>query len=109
MASDTFPVLVKDPGSHEDFSVNWASYLTPTTDSLDSVLSVTVDPVVSGGVSVLAPPTPPGGAAISISSTLSIAWLTGGVAGRSYVVTFRVRTSQGRTVEQSIRIKVEQL
>jgi len=104
--SDDFPVLLKDPGSHEDFVVDWAAYLDPSTDTLDSIISVTIDPAVTGGVELLAPPV---GTVTSISGKKSVCWLTGGVEGRQYVVTHRVLTTQGRTAEASFRLKVRNL
>lgn len=109
MPSDTFPTVKKDPGSHEDFTVDWTEYLNPTGDSIDEIVSVTIDPVKTGGISVLAPPTPPGGAALQISGKKTVAWLTGGVEGRQYLVTHRILTVQGRTAEQTVRVKVEHL
>lgn len=108
--SAEFPVRLKDPGSHEDFSADWTDYLEAINDGLSVLNSVTISPVVTpNGLVLLAPPNPPGGNVTGINGNVTFAWLSGGLAGKSYIVTFSITTTGGRTTEQSMRIEVKNL
>lgn len=86
---------VKDPGATLDYSINWGSGYLQSGETLSSS-SWTAFPgelTLSGA-----------------SNTASIATVSvaGGTAGQLYQLTNRITTSQGRTDERSLTLRVEQ-
>ncbi|GAA4005165.1 hypothetical protein [Sphingomonas humi] len=89
-------LVLKDPGSALDYSVDWGlRYLTGDvlTESLWSVV-----PVESGGVTI------DGSKFDSLSSTVNV---SGGRPGKVYRLLNQVATSQGRQDSRSILVRVE--
>jgi hypothetical protein len=89
-------LLLKDPGSSLDYSVDWgAEYLSG--DALASS-SWSVSPVEDGGVAI-----------VGSQSDLLIATVrvSGGTAGRLYRLTNHVTTASGREDSRSIMLRVE--
>lgn len=82
----------KDPDDTDDYTLDWANVLA-TGETL-STLSVT-----GAGVTV---------ASSSISGTTTIARLTAGTAQTDATVRYRVTTSAGRQLDETLIVKVEE-
>lgn len=83
--------MTKDPNARLDFKIDWSAWLS-SGDSITSSQWFIPDD--------LADDTP------SISGAITTVWLSGGVDGRTYQVTNRVTTAQGRVDDRTIRIAV---
>lgn len=89
-------LLLKDPASSLDYSVDWGvEYLSGDvlTES-----SWTVTPAEAGGVSIVSS---------RFDLLVSTVQVNGGVAGRIYRLTNHVVTAEGREDSRSIMLRVE--
>lgn len=86
----------KDPDEELDYTIDWTRRLvtgdtistsTWIIDGPDSDLTQTFD---------------------SISTVYTIVWLSGGTVGYRYTCTNRVVTSQGRTMDQSVTLRIKE-
>lgn len=84
---------VKDPQALLDYAVDWSPWLG--AGETISTAVVTVD----AGLTKDRPET-------AASSGLVTVWISGGSDGDTYSVNFHITTSQGRTDERSIHIRV---
>lgn len=87
--------FVKDPNARLDYTVDWSSWLEPDSDTIDSATVIG-----SSGITV---------ELASWTATQTKAWVSGGEAGNSYDVTFRVTTAGGRTDDRTITINCKEL
>ncbi len=88
-------VYVKDPAAVLDYSINWGGgYLQSGETLSSSIWTIFPADMTQSGAG-------------NTASTASIT-VSGGVAGQLYQLTNRISTSQGRTDERSITIRVEQ-
>lgn len=86
----------KDPSEVLDYQVDFTAALGSDT--------ITGSPVVTAsGVTVAGSPAP------SQAAGVVTFWLTGGTAGTTGIVTVRVVTTGGRTIERSASIYIEDL
>ena len=97
--------FTKDPGAVLDYKFDWkalanGSGLSNWLGSAEVISSHTV--TVDGGITKDSD-------SITDTSTSVTVWLSGGAAGQSYKATCRIVTSQGRTDERTIIIKVMDL
>lgn len=83
--------FLKDPSSILDYQWNWTAWL-PAGDTISSH-TVTVPTGLTLETS-------------SATTTAVTAWISGGTAETECVVTCRIVTTQGRTDERSITLKV---
>lgn len=81
----------KDPSAILDYSIDWSLWLNGDTIQSSSW-------TVPQGLTK---------ASETNNSTSATVWLSGGILGQTYTVTNRVTTTNGRTDERSILIKVE--
>lgn len=89
----TLPAIdAKDPDDIDDFSIDWANELA----SGETVSTVTAT-VASGDATV---------ASSSVSGTKTIARVTGGTAGTSAGIRFRMTTSAGRQLDETLVIPI---
>jgi len=86
---------VKDPGATLDYSINWGGGYLQSGESLSS------------SIWTIFPTDMTQSSASNTASTASIT-VSGGSAGQIYQLSNRITTSQGRTDERSITIRVEQ-
>lgn len=87
-------VHVKDPGAILDYAINWAGgYLQSGETIASSIWTIFPAGMTQNSAT---------GAAGVESITVS-----GGAAGQIYQLTNRITTSQGRTDERSITVRVE--
>lgn len=85
--------FTKDPDATLDYGCDWSEWLdageTITASSWVIALGLTLE-------------------SADHTSTLAVAWLSGGAAGSVYRATNRVTTSAGRTDERTLLIYVEE-
>lgn len=86
-------LAVKDSNAKLDYSLNWTDYFVDISDSIASFTilaeDVTVDSFYFNGV-------------------VTTAWISGGIAGDKVQVTFRIVTTNGRTDDRSIYLKIKE-
>jgi hypothetical protein len=80
----------KDPDEVLDYQIDWA-------DRLDGDTISTSTWVIPSGITQ--------GAASKTDTTVTT-WLSGGTLGASYTLLNRVVTAAGRTMDQSVRIRI---
>ena len=85
---------LKDPGAVLDYSINWgAGYLQGGETLSSSIWTISPNDMTQNSA--------------SNTTTIASVTVTGGVGGQLYQLTNRVTTSQGRTDERSITVRVE--
>ena len=80
----------KDPDEVLDYSLDWAPRLID--DTISTSLFIIPDGIVADSS--------------SNSPTETIVWLSGGTLGATYTITNRVVTAQGRTMDQTVRLRI---
>ncbi len=80
----------KDPEDVVYYGVEWAARLGD--DEIVDSLWIVPDGLTQG--------------AASVSGTLTMVWLSGGVAGRGYKVVSRITTTAGEVINQGVTIGV---
>jgi hypothetical protein len=83
----------KDPNDEVDYHVNWSRYLTRIGDVIQS----SSWPVIPAGITRMSD---------THDDTRTTIWLSGGTAGTDYLLTNRIVTAGGRTLDKSITIRV---
>lgn len=83
--------FLKDPAAQLDYEFDWSTWLA----SGETISSATV--TVPSGMTL--------DSQVDAADSVT-AWLTGGTAGNTYIVTCQITTSQLRTDERSITIEV---
>jgi hypothetical protein len=84
----------KDPDEVLDYSIDWSARLSDT----DFITSSTWVNLTSSGLIRYSS---------SSSSTITTIWFSGGTLDLSYIITNRVVTNEGRTMDQSAKIKIK--
>lgn len=85
--------FVKDPDSTLDYKVDWSDWLGADT------ISTSTWEIFPSGL------TEESDAKTNTDATI---WVSGGVAGRTYELTNRIVTANGRTVDRTIYVAVEE-
>lgn len=85
----------KDPNEILDYIVDWTARLSD--DTIDDS-DFTVDPA-SGDINIDAQEV--------VDSTHTKVWLSGGTLGETVLVTNRIETAGGRTMDQTIKLKIK--
>lgn len=85
----------KDPNDVLDYSIDWTARL-----EADTIQSSTW--VVPTGTLVK------DSDSISAGNLITVIWLSAGTAGQKYTLTNRIVTVGGRTIDQSVDIKVKE-
>lgn len=85
---------MKDPSAVLDWQFDWSAWL-----SGDTITSSTfaVSPVEAGGVTI---------DRTGSTQTTATVWLSGGIAGKVYLVTNHITTAGGRTDERTMQLMV---
>jgi hypothetical protein len=87
-------LYIKDPGAVLDYSINWGGgYLQGGETLMTSIWTIFPSDMTQS--------------AASNTTTTATVTVSGGAAGQIYQLTNRVTTSQGRTDERSITLRVE--
>lgn len=85
--------IAKDPSATLDYVLDWSTWLIPGETISAAVWTI------PAGITKTSEVTVPTG---------TIAWLSGGIAGQTYMITCRITTTAGRVDERSFRVKVKQ-
>jgi hypothetical protein len=80
----------KDPDEVLDYGIDWASRLD--TDTIATSTWIVPDGITQTDD--------------SNTTTATTIWLSGGTLGEAYVFTNRVTTAGGRTMDQSVKLKI---
>jgi len=88
-------IFIKDPDSDKDYAFDWSEWL----ETGDSILSYTL--TTDDGITVHDDSLNDDGDKITF-------WVSSGVAGKSYQVSCKITTAQGRTDERTIEFKIIQ-
>lgn len=85
----------KDPDAIVDYTINWARHLDDDTITLSSFAILEADPdlVIEEDTN---------------TTTSATVWLSGGANGQRYSLTNTIETAGGRTLEQTIKIRVKE-
>jgi hypothetical protein len=83
---------LKDPDAVLDWPFDWSQWLADGENITTSVMTVSAGLVLNSS---------------GFSATSTVAWLSGGTPGIPYTLANRVTTSQGRTDERTITIRVQ--
>jgi hypothetical protein len=86
-----FPSFVKDPSAILDYGFNWSDWLQ-TGETIASAVWT-----VSSGITKTSQ---------EESGSIAIIWLSGGTDGESYDVSCKITTSDGRTDERTMTIRI---
>jgi len=82
----------KDPDEVLDYQLDWADRLDG--DTIATVTWAVPSPLIKG--------------AESATSTVATVWLSGGTADTIYSIGCRITTAAGRTLDQTVKIRVRQ-
>lgn len=83
----------KDPNEVVDYDLSWVDQMT---DDTDTIVSSTW--TVPAGITKDSQ---------SATTTRTKVWLSGGTAGETYTLLNRVVTAGGRTLDQSVKLKMK--
>lgn len=98
----------KDPDEILDYDLDWTNRLYSADElaRVDAGETVTPADTIASSTFEL-----PDGSLVANSSTYSSArtkvWLAGGADGESYLVQNRITTAGGRTMDQTVKIKIK--
>lgn len=84
----------QDPQSRLDYKVKWTRWLAAVGDTIAASTWTSADAALVVENS-------------TFTNTETIVWVRGGVAGATYLITNRIVTSQGRTDERTLKIKIK--
>jgi hypothetical protein len=87
-------IIPEDPTAVLDYTIDWTSWL-----AAGETISASTWLVATGMTQTTPSP--------SIAGGKTTVWLTGGVAGQSYVVANHITTSQGRQDQRTFTVYVE--
>ena len=85
--------IIKDPDEDLDYSFNWADYLSPTSDTIESVVFAAVGATLG---------------TVSNTTTLATAFVSGGVSGSTATLSCAITTAQGRVARRSVYLKIKE-
>lgn len=91
----TWPI--KDPNEVLDYEVDWADEEQPRLEAGETLVTSTFS-IVEGDVIIDSSDFAPSG--------LATVWLSGGTAGTKCVILNRVTTSEDRTYDQSVTLRI---
>jgi hypothetical protein len=83
----------KDPDEVVDYDLSWADQMTADSDTITT--STWTVPI---GITK---------ASSSATTTITKVWLSGGTAGQTYALLNRVITAGGRTLDQTVNLKMK--
>jgi len=86
-------LFYKDPDALKDYAVDWTDWLDGDTIAASQWIDATDDLTIESD---------------SFTSTVAIAWISGGTVGQTYVVTNRITTAAGRIDDRSIEIRIQE-
>lgn len=84
----------KDPNDILDYEINWASRLAE-----EDTITMSIWTISGSGLTKQSD---------SFEDTNTTIWLVGGTLGIKYTMTNRVTTTDGRTMDQSVTLKIKE-
>jgi len=87
----------KDPGDTLDYRLDISPALVGNEGDAIATLDVTISPANPGDLAA---------SSVAADGPIAIIWLSGGQAGTVYVITLRVSTMSGRTLQRSVLLPV---
>lgn len=84
----------KDPDEIVDYDLSWEAQMTADSDTITSSIWIIPDGITKD--------------ADYSTTTRTKVWLSGGTAGEQYTLVNRVVTEGGRTLDQSVKLKVRE-
>lgn len=91
----TWPI--KDPNEVLDYEIDWADQDSPRLEAGETLATSTFT-IVEGTVVI--------DSSVFAGSGLATVWLSGGADGEKCVILNRVTTSEGRTYDQSVTLRI---
>ncbi len=85
----------KDPDEVLDYTIDWQPRLDQDDGSSDNISGSTW--VVPAGLTEVTS---------SVAGRKAVIWLSSGTLGESYTVTNRIITAGGRTMDQSVKLRI---
>ena len=85
--------IIKDPDENLDYSFNWSDYLSPTSDTIASVVFAAVGATLG---------------TVSNTTTLATAFVSDGVSGSTATLSCAITTAQGRVAQRSVYLKIKE-
>jgi hypothetical protein len=86
----------KDPDEVLDYAIDWSPRLVQPNGMTDQIDTSTW--ILPSGITQTS---------ASISGQLAVVWLSGGSLGDTYTITNRIVTVGGRTMDQSVRLRIK--
>lgn len=86
---------VKDPDAVLDYTFDWTAWLPDS----DTIITRTITP--GSGITV-------NSSSIALTGKAVVAWLSGGTVGQTYPVTCRITTTEGRTDDRTLYVRIQQ-
>ena len=86
----------KDPNDVLDYVIDWTARLDPDTDTIQSSLWIVPDGITKNSDQIMS------------GSKKTKIWLSGGSVSITYSFVNRVTTVGGRTMDQTVKIKVKE-
>lgn len=84
--------FIKDPDAVLDYKIDWSTWLDDDSITLSEWASNSAEITIDDSEN---------------TDTESIVWLSGGLVGKTYVLTNHITTMYGREDDRSIKIKIE--
>lgn len=103
MATETYtggpakPLIEKDPDATLDYPFDWTQYLAAITDTITDAEFILDTPLVLERQELNSP-----------TSTIAVAWVSGGTVGETHRVTCRITTAEGRIDDRSIFLRIKE-
>lgn len=94
----------KDPDEILDFDIDWTSRLL-SADELEDGVTTPTDAIATSTFTLSAGSLTKG--VDTYSSTRTKVWLSGGEEGESYQILNRITTTGGRTMDQTVKLKIK--
>lgn len=89
----------KDSNEVLDYYVDWASRMTENDEIASSDWEFAEDPDEALDID---------SNSFNVSTHKTLVWLSGGTAGQSYELTNRITTTDGRTMDQTVKLKIKE-
>lgn len=97
----------KDPDEVLDYDIDWTQRLYSESELAQFDAGADVDPVDTIASSTFTLPVGIVATTSSFSDTATKVWLSGGTEGETYLIQNRLVTAGGRTMDQTVKLKVK--
>ncbi|MEN6535643.1 MAG: hypothetical protein ABFD89_18410 [Bryobacteraceae bacterium] len=97
----------KDPDEILDYDIDWTSRLYSKAELASVAAGETVIPADSISTSTFTLPLGIVANSTSNTTTTTKVWISGGTEGQSYLVENRIVTAGGRTMDQTVKLRIK--